>query len=851
MTGQLLERGRELSALLAATRAAATGQGAVALLHGEAGIGKSTLVEELRRRVEGDDPAGRVLVGHCDDLATPRLLGPLRDLGPAVGASLAAALRGDDRDRQLAALADELGWPGHPTVLVVEDAHWVDEATLDVLRVLVRRLDDLPAVLLLTYREVDRRHPLHRLLAAAHRGRCTDLPLPPLTAPAVAALGGDAELHRVTGGNPFFVHEVLSGGGGVPRSVVESVLARLDHLSPAARTAVEQLSVLTAPATGDLVADLVPGGFETLAAAEEHGLLSVAPRSVAFRHELTRRAVVDALPAARRTACHAAALGALDRPGADVATLVHHAVGAGDAATVVRVGPGAARAAAAAGAHLQAAAHYRAVLEHRELVEQTLGDTGLAALLQESAIEGYAVGDGDRVALDDQCESVALRRRLGDPRALGTALRWLSRIAWWCGDGRLAARAGSEAVALLDAHGSTAEQALAHSNLSQLAVLGTRLAQAQTHARRAIELAREADDPVVELHALNNLGLARWKAGEDDGRGLLEDSLHRALRLGADEHAIRAYCNLAWQCLATGLLDDAAAYLDDALVHAERAEHVAFARYLSVEKAMVAVARSEWDAARELALAGRDATLPIRCGAVTVLAQVALRTGDPAADRLADEAWRIAAGLDEVQRTGPAAVVLAERALLRSDGTGREEVARVRDEAAGWGYLAFVEQLDWWLAAAYGEGERDWAAEATSLASRGYRYESALALSLVTQPDSRRQGLERLDALGARPLADRVRRGLVRDGAAAVPRGPRPETRAHPAGLTPRQVEVLRLLAEGCSNAEIAARLVLSVRTVDHHVAAVLHKCGTSSRHDAVAHAGAAGWLEPLASRDG
>ncbi|WP_030485920.1 ATP-binding protein [Nocardioides aequoreus] len=850
MTGQLLERERELEALLAATRAGASGAGAVVLLHGEAGIGKSTLVEELRLRVEDDVVPGRVLVGHCDDLATPRLLGPLRDLVPVVGAALAVALRGDDRDRQLAALVEELCWPGHPTVLVVEDAHWVDEATLDVLRVLVRRLEGLPAVLVLTYREVDRRHPLHRLLAAAHRGRCTDLPLAPLTAPAVAALGGDAELHRTTGGNPFFVHEVLAHGGGVPASVVESVLARLDHLSPAARAAVEQLSVLTAPATREVVDDLVAGGFDALAPAEEHGLLSVAPSRVSFRHELTRRAVVDALPAARRAACHAAALTSLDRPGADVAMLVHHAVGAGDAETVVRLGPGAARAAAAAGAHLQAAAHYRAVLEHRGLVERELGDAGLAELLQESAIEGYAVGDGDRVALDDQVEAVGLRRRLGDQQELGTALRWLSRIAWWCGDVRLAARAGSEAVTLLDRHGTTAQQALAHSNLSQLAVLGTRLAQAQTHARRAIELAREAGDPVVELHAVNNLGLARWKAGEDDGRALLEESLHSALRLDAHEHAIRAYCNLAWQCLATALLDDATAYLDEALMHAERAEHVAFARYLSVEKAMVAVARSEWDAARELAAAGRDTTLPIRCGAVTVLAQVALRTGDPAADALVDEAWSIAATLDEVQRTGPAAVVLAERALLRGDGSGRTEVTRVRDEAAGWGYLAFVEQLDWWRAAAYDEGGRDWSAEAAAMESRGYRYEAALALSLVPRADARAEALRRLDALGARPLADRVRRGLLRDGVAAVPRGPRPETRAHPAGLTPRQVEVLSLLAEGCTNADIAARLVLSVRTVDHHVTAVLHKCGATTRREAVALAREQGWVAATA-RDG
>src|SRR5580693_5417796 len=157
---EVLERDTELSALADAVQAAAGGVGCVVLIMGEAGIGKSSLVEALRARLPG---SGRMLVGYCDDLATPRTLGPFRDLAGNVRAELSRAVTdGSDRDRVLAALHAELSWPEHPTVLVIEDVHWADDATLDALRFLIRRVADLPAVLILTYRddELDREHPL-------------------------------------------------------------------------------------------------------------------------------------------------------------------------------------------------------------------------------------------------------------------------------------------------------------------------------------------------------------------------------------------------------------------------------------------------------------------------------------------------------------------------------------------------------------------------------------------------------------------------------------------------------------------------------------------------------------------
>ncbi|MCI0688019.1 MAG: AAA family ATPase, partial [Sporichthyaceae bacterium] len=211
MGQHILERERECATLAGAARAAAASDGSVALVFGEAGIGKSTLVKSLRAHL----PAlGRLLVGYCDDLATPRTLGPFRDLAGVVGPELTQAVQeGSDRDRVLAALRAELDRPGQPTVLVVEDVHWADEATLDALRYVVRRITELPAVLVLTYRddELTRDHPLQHLLGqSATAQRVHYLPLTRLSREAVRQLSAGTtadpdRVYTVTAGNPFFV----------------------------------------------------------------------------------------------------------------------------------------------------------------------------------------------------------------------------------------------------------------------------------------------------------------------------------------------------------------------------------------------------------------------------------------------------------------------------------------------------------------------------------------------------------------------------------------------------------------------------------------------------------------------
>jgi predicted ATPase len=352
----ILERDAELAVLAEAAAAAGRGSGSVALVFGEAGIGKSSLVDALRAQLPAE---GRMLVGYCDDLVTPRTLGPFRDLVGRVGTELSSALAdGGDRDRLLAALRAELDWRDRPTILVIEDVHWADDATLDALRFLVRRIAGLPAVLVLTYRddELGRDHALHGLLGQASSSeQVRRLPLGRLSAGAVRALSASSpvdagDLYALTSGNPFFVSELLvsAQGRAVPPSIADAVLARVRRLDPAARDLLEQLAVVPAALDRALVdalaAGLVPSPLAALAAAEEGGLLSVSPRRISFRHELTRRAIEGAVPAARLMALNQRVLDVLrHRPGADMAQLVHHAAQAGDADAIAAYGPAAAR----------------------------------------------------------------------------------------------------------------------------------------------------------------------------------------------------------------------------------------------------------------------------------------------------------------------------------------------------------------------------------------------------------------------------------------------------------------------------------------------------------------------------
>ena len=292
----LLERGVFLNELHEALQYVARGLGRLVLISGEAGVGKTALVRAFCAEVRS---GARVLGGACDALFTPRPLGPLADIAEETGEPLAELVRCGARPHEvLIALQVELR--ARPTVLVLEDLHWADEATLDVLRLLGRRAEATRALVLATYRddELDREHLLRVVLgglgATPGIGHLT---LPPLTVEAVRALAGPHgvdgdELYRRTRGNPFFVTEALRTGGDVlPPTVRDAVLARVARLSPQARRVLDTVAVVPARADLWLLEAVAPHELERLDECLASGVLEEVGMALGFRHELARLAV--------------------------------------------------------------------------------------------------------------------------------------------------------------------------------------------------------------------------------------------------------------------------------------------------------------------------------------------------------------------------------------------------------------------------------------------------------------------------------------------------------------------------------------------------------------------------------
>ena len=337
----------------------------------------------------------------------------------------------------------------------------------------------------------------------------------------------------------------------------------------------------------------------------------------------------------------------------------------------------------------------------------------------------------------------------------------------------------------------------------------------------------------------------------------MDEALRVALDAGDAEDACRAYVNIVWDLLDWFRLGEAERYLAASMEFAEEAEFLGFLSYMHVEQARLEFCRGSWDEAVRLAELCVDASLPVRCPALTVLGRVMARRGQPEAADVLGLAWELAVKAGELQRTGPVAAARAEAAWLHGDRAGvRAIAAPVYQEAKRLGDQVHQAELGYWLTKAgqrvQSAGDHPYAVQAAgrwregaaAWEAAGCPYEQAAALAESPDPEQLLTALAMLDELGARPLATKVRRRLRALGVTRIPRGPVDETRVNPAGLTTRQVDVLRLLGKGYTNAQIASQLVVSVRTVDSHVAAVLGKLGAASRREAAARAAELGVLD-------
>ncbi|MEV8879549.1 helix-turn-helix transcriptional regulator [Mesorhizobium ciceri] len=853
----LLERQTQLEQLDGLLAEAARGRGSVVALSGEAGAGKTALVEAF---VAGAAKATRILRSACEDLSIPDPLGPLYDLAREAQWAMPQAIEARQGQRLplFSGALDVFETRTQPTLLVIEDLHWADDATLDFVRFLGRRIANTHILVLLTAR-TDRSEGqarVRRALGEIPSGNVARIDVPLLSEAAVLSLAsaagrdGDA-IYRVTAGNAFFVTELLCADNEMtpPASVRDAVVARAERLSAGARSMLDAVSVFPRRADAWALQGLCGvASAGQLAECVSNGLLDDLGDGYAFRHEIARRAIEMMLTTSYRRLFNQRALSALlENGGVATARLVHHAVEAHNFEAVREFAPIAAREASRVGAHRDAAGYYEVALRQAD----TLPVEERAGLYEQYAFECHLIARIDE-AIKAQEQARALQKALGNTLKEGDSLRWLSRFAYLLGDRPAADLFGAQAVALLEAVPASAELAMAYSNLSQLAMLAERLDETLSLGGRAIELAEQLDRQDVVCHALNNVGAAEQWLDLASSRLHLARSLEIALEQNFQEHAARAFTNCACGEINQLGYSQAQSFLDRGIDYCVDNDLATWRDYMRGVRAQLLLRQGYWNEAAAEALdviSNDQATALVRYPALVALVKLRLRRGDPSAEPLLAEMNRFLERGAELQRLLPYAAIVAEQAWL-----GEAEIAealRLIDlaETLSPTRAMFAELASWRqiLSAGSDAGDTagmaapyrmllagDWQGAAAVWADLNAPYERALALAQGDEP-AQRAALEIFETLGAKPVASHVREIMRRNGVIRIARGPRQTTRANSAGLTQRQMEVLQLIERGFSNKRIAEHLTISPKTVDHHVSAVLGKLDAISRGEATA----------------
>jgi DNA-binding CsgD family transcriptional regulator/GTPase SAR1 family protein len=850
----LAEREGELDQLVARANEARSGRGGVVVVCGESGAGKTSFVETFLERWPQDE---RVLWGACDPLDTPRPLGPIHDLADQLAPGTRDVVRVSNYPHEIhGAVFEELA--AQPSVLFIDDMHWADQGTVDLLRYVLRRIQRTRSLAVLTVRddEIAATHPMRSLLGdVARSNSATSLALSPLSIEAITQLAQDrpvdpVRLHRITGGNAFFVVEMLDQTGDeLPTTVRDAILARTIGLDVAAWDLLYLMACAPESIPDYLLAHLgvtVPA----LRTLDDVKLIRRTDRGITFRHDLCRLAVASVIPPGAEAELHRRMIDAYEAASrTDPAVLTHHALGAGDCERIQRAATDAGKAATRSGAHTQAAEFYRIALEEGgELPAETE-----AELLELLAAEYYLT---DR--LDDAIKAcqraMDLRQLMGASANVSADHHSLSVYEWYNANRRAADHHVAQAVAVLDGQiedeSPTGLAELGHAFAMQayLAMQTTDLEHAAALAARANEIADIAGDPSLVVRVRLIEGYLAVLEGKDHGRESIL-SIVRSNPENFDEIYSGGYSNLTYLDVEQRRFGLAADLLNESLTMTiERDLPVCYAWQMGA-RGRLGMLEGNWDEAVADANTVLDApSAPLaRTWPLLIRALVALRRDGTRSDDI-DEAWELAGRYGEPLRVLPAAAAIAESAWLSGTLDERLDEFRAlldttpvvglewaRGELAVWlRRLDASVQADG-LAVPYAlllDGKFEAAAEEFHRLSMPY--EAALALIDSGDADLARRGLDVLDRLGAAAVAAKVRRDLRARGVAVVPARRRTTTLANPAGLTTRQVEVLRLIEEGLTNAELADRLYLSAKTVDHHVSAILTKLGVPGRRDAI-----------------
>ena len=852
---KLLERESYMAELEAALAQVGTGVGRIALVSGEAGIGKTSLIEAFTRRHNASVP---VYWGTCDSLFAPRPFGPVHDMAAQLHKDLPVLLASDLQHTAifptvLGALQKQMA------IIVFEDVHWADEASLDLLRFLGRRIARTFALLVVTYRddELSPQHPLRMVLGdLAISPSAQHVLLKPLSEDGVRTLVGErpmdvSTLHRKTGGNPFYITEILaSQTSGIPLTIRDVVLARAARLSPSAEAVLQAGAIIGTRIEPWLLSEVTGAEAHFIEECMAVGVLHSQGDVIAFRHELTRQTILDTLSPQRTLALHRLVLDSLKAApvtGKETARLTHHAEAAGDREAVLEFAPAAARQASAASAHRAAAALYALTLRYADY----LPPAERALLLEAYAWENNLI-DKQSDAIASRRQAIELWRAVANPIKEGENLAHLTMVLLTSGQGKEAQQCSQAAIQILEKQPPGKELALAYRNQALLENKNHNISEANILAEKAVALAERFGDARVLAMSYDTLGSNWLSIDFERGSAYLQRCLGIAREAGLDARVAAVYANLGSTACDLHRFETAERYLSEGTTYCAERDLDLLRYYMLAWRALTQMYLGHWHDAAESArdvLEHTSISAHNRLPALIALGRLRARQGESGAHDLLTRALESGAASDHFEDIAPIRAVLAEAAWLEgkpetalSEARALYELAVNKQhpwlagEAAFWLWQCGEQpiQYDWMAAPFTLQICGEWQVAADEWEKLACPYEQARALA---EGNSQTQiaALKIFERLGARPAAETLRQRLQKSGVPKIPRNPRASTRENPFGLTSRQVEILALLIEGLSNTEISARLHISPKTADHHVSAILGKMDLHSREEAAA----------------
>ncbi|HKH62384.1 MAG TPA: AAA family ATPase [Flavitalea sp.] len=853
----LIERDGFFELLQTKLESVASGEGHCVLISGEAGIGKTSIVKAFYTDKKS---SCNIYLGTCDDLFTPRPLAPLYDMliqmQVSIGENNGKVV---DRVRLFTGFLNELENQTRTTLIIIEDVHWADEATLDFIKFLARRINQFHCLFILTYRdnEIRSNHPLRTVFGQLPPDSFTRLRLTPLSREAVEKMAKEKgfkgeNVYSISGGNPFYVTEILASYSvGVPSNIKDSILSTYNRVDDETKSLWRILSVSPTGFELKYLERMAPSYAAAIHTCLELQIMVLKDRMLLFKHELFRRTIESSLSPMVRIALNKKIIDLFKESfeqNREIERIIHHAKNANEYELVVTYAPMAAKQAASLGSHIEASKLYFTAIEYYQGYDKDL----LIQFYEAYAYECYLINE-IRNAIIYQGKALKILQEKKQAVQVGNSLRVLSRLWWYDGNRDEAEKYGNQAIEILQSQPSSRAKAMAFSNMSQLKLFSGKITECVEWGNMAVEIAKELKDDDMLCHALNNVGSGLWKikSSEETGKKLLMESLDIALRNSYHEQAARAYSNIITYSLLSKDYDFANQFLQDSISYCEERDLDFAKNYNLYLQSRFLMETGDWNQAVSIVqdlLANSNQPNSIKIGALAILSTIKLRRGETDTLVYLDEARALASIAKEYQRTIPVMIAVLEcEWLLGKKFLSDEEINGSADLITTVGNVFQNSEIAFWLEKAkrneillpelyepYKALKAGRVNEAVTFwDTKGCPFEKALALFEGNEND-KRSALSILQGLGADAVYEKLKMEMRASGIKKIPRGQRESTKTNPAQLTNRELDVLQLLKNGGHNKEIAETLFISSKTVDNHISSIFFKLNVNSRVKAV-----------------